>query len=106
RFYFDEMMSRTAAKQLLAQSTDVVLAVDVGMMNKPDDLHLQYASNNGLVLVTFDRPFAGRTAKLLAHGGLVCLSGDQNNIGYIVTSLLKLSGEETIESVKGRVFWL
>lgn len=61
-FYFDEMMVRKAAEQLVARGYTVVMAVDANMIGKDDDSeHLLYAAEHDLVMVTFDRPFAGRT---------------------------------------------
>jgi predicted nuclease of predicted toxin-antitoxin system len=57
-FYFDEMMSRKAAEQLVQRGHSVVMAQDVGMQQKTDVEHLAYAAENKLVLVTFDRAFA------------------------------------------------
>ncbi|MCC6893400.1 MAG: DUF5615 family PIN-like protein [Anaerolineae bacterium] len=54
-FYFDEMMSRKAAEQLFQRGYQVVMAQDMAMQEKSDPEHLQYATENNLVLVTFDR---------------------------------------------------
>jgi len=106
-FYFDEMMVREAARQLIQRGHSVVMAVDVGMVKKDDDTeHLPYAAANNLVMVTFDRPFAGRTMKRGDHGGLVCLSGAQDNIGNIVRTLSQFAEQHSPEDVVGQVFWL
>ena len=85
KYYFDEMMSHTVATQLAARGIEVVFANHVGMINKDDLMeHLQYAKENGLIVVTFDREFGGRAHKSLDHAGVVCLSGPQNDVGYMV----------------------
>jgi predicted nuclease of predicted toxin-antitoxin system len=54
-FYFDEMMSRTVARAMEGQGYQVVMAVDIGMIDKDDDTeHLPYATEQRLVLVTSD----------------------------------------------------
>jgi predicted nuclease of predicted toxin-antitoxin system len=106
-YYFDEMMSRTAANQLLKQGVEVVLANDVGMTGQEDSKHLEYAIQNGLIMVTFDRPFVGRTAKSnQQHKGLICLSSSQDDIGYIVRTLAEVSQMYSAESCEGLVLWL
>jgi predicted nuclease of predicted toxin-antitoxin system len=106
-FYFDEMMVRKAAEQLILRGYTVVMAVDVGMMEKDDDTeHLSYAAAHNLVVVTFDRSFAGRTMKRTDHLGLVCLSGAQDNIGSIVRTLSEFAQRHVSENVAGRVFWM
>ncbi len=106
-FYFDEMMVRKAAEQLSQRGHTVVMANDVGMTEKDDDAeHLPYATANNLVVVTFDRPFAGRAMKRDNHTGLICLSGPQDNIGGIVQALSQFAEEHETEDVQGQVFWL
>jgi predicted nuclease of predicted toxin-antitoxin system len=106
-YYFDEMMTRKAVEQLTQRGYTVVMANDVDMIGKDDDTeHLPYATENELVLVTFDRPFAGRTMKHTNHAGLVCLSGAQDDVGNIVRTLEEFGEEHTPDDAKGRVFWL
>ncbi len=105
-FYFDEMMSRKAAEQLIQREYTVVMAPDVEMQQKTDSEHLAYATENGLVLVTFDRAFAGRTAQADDHSGLICLSGSQDAVGVIVRSLTLFAEQHTSEDIIGKVFWL
>ncbi len=63
KFYFDEMMSRPVAKGLEQRGYTVIMAIDSGMTGKSDDTeHLPFAAKNGAVLVTRDKPFAGRFA--------------------------------------------
>ncbi|GAB4513616.1 MAG: hypothetical protein OHK0046_14530 [Anaerolineae bacterium] len=105
-FYFDEMMSRRAAKQLIERGYQVVLATDVGMRAKTDPEHLAFATLNDYIMVTFDRPFAGQTAKSTdVHGGLICLAGRQDDIGLVVRTLIDFADTHQPENVKGQVFW-
>jgi predicted nuclease of predicted toxin-antitoxin system len=105
-FYFDEMMSRAAANQLINRGIVVVLANDVGMTKTDDSDHLAYATQYGHVMVTFDRPFAGRTTKSMNHSGLICLSGSQDDIGMMVRTLTDFVETYTNTEVNGKVFWL
>jgi predicted nuclease of predicted toxin-antitoxin system len=108
RFYFDEHMPRRVAESLIQSGIEVVLAVDVGMTQKDDDTeHLQYAAENDLVMVTFDRPFAGRTVERMDHTGLICLSEHlRNDIGGQIRTLANFATSHPTESVVGQVFWL
>jgi len=84
------------------------MANDVDMTEK-DDLseHLPYATLHGLVLVTFDRKFAGLAAQLIDHTGLVCFTGmEQDDIGGIVRVLTQFAADHTAEDVAGQVFWM
>ncbi len=105
-FYFDEMMSREAAKQLTNRGYKIVMAVDVEMVEK-DDLteHLPYATEQGLILVTFDRPFAGRASKNTDHTGILCLTFSQDDIGGIVRAVTEFAQRYSPDEVAGQVFW-
>lgn len=108
RFYFDEHMPRAVAEGLLNRGYEVTMAVDVDMENKDDDSeHLPYAAEHGLVMVTFDRPFAGRTMARTDHAGLICISQKmRTDVGGIIRLLTKFADEYTPESAVAQVFWL
>ncbi|MCA0452385.1 MAG: DUF5615 family PIN-like protein [Chloroflexi bacterium] len=82
-FYFDEHMRHKVAEGLRAVGHEVVMAVGAEMIEKDDDTeHLPFATEHHLIMVTFDRPFAGRTMARTDHGGLICLSEHfRNDIG-------------------------
>jgi predicted nuclease of predicted toxin-antitoxin system len=106
KYYFDEMMSGKVAKQLATYNIEVVVANDTGMTDK-DDLaeHLPYATEKGLVLVTFDRKFAGLALVQGGHTGVVCLSGPQNDVGYMIHTLIEIAEQYTLETIAGVVIW-
>jgi predicted nuclease of predicted toxin-antitoxin system len=91
-FYFDEHMRHAVADALNQQGINVVMAVDVGMTGKDDDIeHLPYANDEQLVMVTFDQPFAGRSSRRTDHVGLICLAADiHDDIGRIIAVLIGL----------------
>jgi predicted nuclease of predicted toxin-antitoxin system len=106
-FYFDEHMSRLVAKALIRQKNDVVMAVDVSMTGKPDEEHLAYASEHNLVMVTFDRPFAGRTGSRTDFLALICLANDiRDDVGQIIQVLVEFVELFDLEKDRGQVFWL
>lgn len=105
-FYFDEMMNRPLAEGLAAQGYSVVMANDIRMTGKPDAEHLAEATKRGMVLVTLDRPFAGRATKQSDHAGLICWTGDGQNIRVMLEALTEFAKRNTAENVAGQVFWL
>jgi predicted nuclease of predicted toxin-antitoxin system len=107
RFYFDEMMPRRVAEQLIAINIDVLMAVDVEMAEK-DDLteHLPFASERGLMLVTLDRSFAGRAMQLTNHAGIICWTGEATDFGGMIRALSNFVSQNDFEEVTGQVFWL
>lgn len=105
-YYLDEMMPRTLAEEVIARGYQVVMAIDVEMEGKDDSDHLRYASQHNLILVTRDKPFAGRTMKDINHSGLICWTGAQQDVGGMVRALVEFAGKYEPDEVKGRVFWL
>ncbi len=106
--YFDEHMRHKVANALRSQGHEVIMAIEVGMIDKDDDLeHLPYATERGLVIVTFDRPFAGRTMSRTDHSGLICLSEYfRNDIGGQIHVLSEFGSTHLPNEVVGNVFWL
>jgi predicted nuclease of predicted toxin-antitoxin system len=107
-FYFDEHMRRAVAKALIERGYHVVMAVDVGMEHKDDDTEqLPYAAEHDLVLVTFDRPFAGRTMSRSDHPGLICLSeAVRPQTGKILEILVEFAELYDPEHDSSQVHWL
>jgi predicted nuclease of predicted toxin-antitoxin system len=106
-FYFDEMMARPAAEQIVKRGYSVVMAVDVGMTQKLDDQHLKYATEQKRIMVTFDHPFAGKTMSNADHAGLICITGaQQDNFGAIIRLLVAFAEAHSAEDAEGKVFWL
>ncbi len=106
KFYFDEMMSRDVANGLIRRDYEVIMAVDVGMMKQDDPVHLQYATERDMVVVTQDDEFAGLTAKRVDHAGLICWTGKDDDIGGMVRKLSAFADEHILEDVFGQVFWI
>lgn len=106
RFYFDEMMPRPAANELIKRDYEVVMAIDVGMTAQKDAEHLRYATEHNLIVVTEDRPFAGLTVKRNDHSGLICWMGKQGAIGPLVLALVEFAENHSAEEAAGKVFWL
>ena len=67
---------------------------------------LRYATEQNAVLVTRDKPFAGRTMTQTDHAGLICWTGEQDDIGGMVRRLSEFVDQHTVEQAKGQVFWL
>jgi predicted nuclease of predicted toxin-antitoxin system len=106
--YFDEHIRRVIANGLIQRGYRAIMAVDVGMMGKDDDTeHLPYATQNRLILVTSDKPFAGRATKRTDYLALIYLSKAlHDNIGEAIIRLAEFLDlfDETRDA--GQVHWL
>ena len=107
QFYFDEHMPRAVEKAVVNNGYTVIMAVDVEMMDKDDDTeHLPFATSQNAVVVTRDKPFAGRTAKRTEHAGLICWTGADDDFGAMIRALVDFAEKHTPEEAAGHVFWL
>lgn len=105
-FYFDEMMKEDVAKALVENGVAVVMAKNIGMVQKKDEEHLLYAHEHQLVLVTLDRKFAGLTSKRQDHSGLICWTPEFQDPGHMLSVFITFAKEYTTEQVAGNVYWL
>lgn len=106
--YFDEHIRRVIANGLIQRGYRAIMAVDVGMMGKDDDTeHLPYTTQNRLILVTSDKPFASRTTKRTDYLGLIYISSElHDDIGRVIILLAEFLDlfDETRDA--GQVHWL
>lgn len=70
RLYFDEdSMRRSLVRALRARGVDVITALDAGMIEREDAEHLDYATEQGRVLCTFNvGDFYGLHSDYVAQG--------------------------------------
>jgi len=107
KFYLYEHSPRSLQRALVEQGYEVIMAVDVGMTQKDDDTeHLPYAAERGLIIYTRDLRFAGRTAKRTDHAGLICWTGNQQDVGGTIRAVTAFAEQHTAEDVVGQVFWI
>jgi predicted nuclease of predicted toxin-antitoxin system len=106
-FYLDEHISYGVAKALRQRGYTVVMAVEVGMLQKNDDEeHLPYATQHQLVMVTFDHPFATRIQACEDFYALVCLSHKIEGATGTIVNLLDEFGQLFDETTDiGKVHW-
>ena len=73
RLYVDEdAQDRDLVRSLLARGVDVVTASDAGMIERPDEEHLDYATASGRVLFSFNvSDFYRLHTEYVARGKLV-----------------------------------
>lgn len=58
-------------------------------------------------MVSFDRPFAGRTVAHTDHAGLICPTRNLcDDIGGQIRVLAEFADTHTLETTTGQVFWL
>ena len=90
KLYLDENIPPLLAQQLRRRGFDVFSAHEVKMLGKDDEERLEYASQNGRVLLTFDTDFVSLAVRWLSDG--------KHHSGVVISKELK--GQQMGELVK------
>jgi hypothetical protein len=112
RLYFDEDSMRYALVHALrARGIDVQIALEVGMIERSDEEHLEFATAQGRVLCSFNvgdfyRLHASYMSQHKSHPGIILARQQQYAIGEHMRRLLKLVAQVTVEDMKNRVEFL
>jgi predicted nuclease of predicted toxin-antitoxin system len=112
KFYTDTHIAKQVAVQFRAKGIEVVRCEDVGMAEADDEAHLEYASENGLALITKDDDFLTIHRQGKQHSGIFyCPYRNIPAIGLIVTKcseyhdMIEL-GAATIEEIHNEIFYI
>ena len=94
-FYFDTHIAKAVAIQLRAKGVQVVRCEEVDMADASDEAHLQYATENGYVMVSQDDDFLALDAQWQSdeksHAGIMKVPSEVQGggqISYLITTLL------------------
>jgi hypothetical protein len=112
RLYFDEdAMDEALVKALRVRGIDVLTAFEAGMIERPDEEHLDYATSQGRVLYTFNvadfcRIHAAAPSSSGPHAGIVVGRQKQYSIGEQMRRLLKLIAARSPEQMANHLEYL
>ena len=109
RFFTDEDVYRAVTVALRRAGLDAVSTSEAGRLGQSDESQLQWATNEGRVIVTFNvahftKLHARRMRQNRHHAGIVVSS--QRSIGDVVRRLLHLAGTLDAEAMKNRLEFL
>lgn len=112
RLYLDEDSMRQALVDALrARGVDVQTALDAGMIARPDEEHLQFATNERRVLYSFNASdYCALHSTWLAagkeHSGIILAQQQQYSIGDQMRRLLRLIATRSAEEMTNRLEFL
>ena len=112
RLYIDEdSMSRALKRALQARGVDVATALDEDMIERSDVTHLEYATQQGRVLYSFNvGDFYDLHTSYLAqgknHAGIILASQQRYPIGEQMRRLLRLIATKSAEEMKDNLEFL
>ncbi len=112
RLYFDEdSMRYVLINALRARGIDVQTALEVEMIERSDEEHLEFATAQGRVLCSFNvgdfyRLHTSYMAQHKSHPGIILARQQQYAVGEHMRRLLKLMAHVTAEDMRNRVEFL
>jgi hypothetical protein len=104
-------MRQALVNALRARGIDVQTAFEAGIIERPDEDHLEFATTQGRVLGSFNvgdfyRLHTSYMAQHKSHTGIVLARQQQYSVGEQMRRLLKLITHLTAEDMKNRVEFL
>ena len=104
-------MSHSLVEALRARGVDVVTVLEVGMVERSDQEHLDYASSQGRTLYSFNisdlyRLHTEYVSGAKAHAGMILARQQHYSVGEQMRRLLKLLGSKSAEDMQNHVEFL
>ena len=112
KIYFDEdAMDSDLVSALRSRGVEVVTALDAGLIGKPDEEHLAFATEQGCILYTFNvsdfyRLHRQWTSAAREHAGMILAAQQRFSVGEQLRRILRLRAGTTMASMRGRVEFL
>jgi len=103
QFYFDQNMDPAVSRGLRSQGIDVVTAQEVGRCGFLDPDQLDYATQHGRVIVTFDCDYHALHASGVHHSGIVWTPALKYSIGQLISNLSLVHAAYTAEEMCDRM---
>lgn len=109
--YLDEdAMSRGLVAALRSRGIDVMAASDAGMVQRPDEEHLAYASSQGRALFSYNmRHYMAIHTKFLnqgkTHQGLI-LAEQHYSVGELMRRLSRIVAALSVDEMRDQVVFL
>jgi predicted nuclease of predicted toxin-antitoxin system len=112
RLYFDEdSMRRGLVRALRARGMDVITALDAEMVERRDEEHLDYATEQGRVLCSFNvadycRLHSSYLAQGKPHAGIILMRQQHYSVGEQMRRLLGLAASKSADEMKNWIDFL
>jgi hypothetical protein len=107
----EEAMDKALVQALRARSADVITALEAGMIERPDEHHLAYATAQGRVLYSFNvgdfyRLHTAFLAQGQSHAGIILAQQQRYTVGEQMRCLLRLIATKSAEDMQNQLEFL
>jgi len=104
-------MQEALVKALRTRGLDAITALEVGMIDRDDAEHLDYATTNGSVLFSFNvGDFYDLHTRYLSegksHAGIILARQQAYSVGEIMRRLLRLIASKPAEEMRNSIEFL
>ncbi len=104
-------MSHSLVRALRSRGVDVMTALDVEMIEQDDANHLNFATQQGRVLCSFNvgdfhRLHAEYTARGKSHAGIILMRQQHYSVGEQMRRLLRLIASKSADEMENWVEFL
>ena len=104
-------MRRSLVEALRVRGVDVITALDVGMIEQDDREHLDYATDQGRVLCSFNvgdfyRLHSEYVARGKRHAGIILMQQQRLSVGEQLRRLLRLVASKPADEMENWVEFL
>lgn len=104
-------MDADLVKAMRSRHIGVVTALEVSMLGRPDDEHLDYAAQESRVLYSanatdFCRIRTERLNRGESHAGIVIVQQQRYSVGTVLRGLLRLSAQRNASDIRDRLEFL
>ncbi len=106
RFYLDQHIHGALAQGLRQRGVHALTAHEAGRCGLPDPEQLAFASEEALVLVTFDVDYLALHRSGLPHAGIAWCEATKHSIGELLRRLLLLHEIMDAEDMRNHLEYL
>lgn len=106
RFLLDEHVPAAVAAGLKQKGIDAATIPELGRHGLSDSEQVQFALEEGWVLVTFDSDYLAMARKEIQHSGIVWCAERKYSIGQLVRALALLHAVTDRDAIRNHVEFL
>lgn len=106
RFLLDEHLHLAIAGELSRRDIEATNVKDLGLLGASDTELVEWALQEGWVIVTRDRDYPRIARTGASHGGFAFYPHFRMPIGRLLQALVELHRDETRESMRDRLVYL
>jgi uncharacterized protein with PIN domain len=106
RFLLDEHLHLAVAGELARLGIEASNLKDLDLLGASDAALVDWARQEGWVIVTRDRDYPRMARSGMAHGGFAFYPHFRMPIGRLLQALVEVYRDETMESMRDRLIYL